>query len=318
MNLSKTKNGKALPRRRKNSLEWQSTWQLSLIAAPGILWFLMFAYIPMFGLILAFKDFNYAQGILGSRWIGLDNFRFVFESNDAVRIFRNTVLYNAAFIVLDNILGIACALALDSMSKKRHVKFYQTCLFLPYFISWVVVGYIMQALCSHEFGLLNTLLKSLGLNGVQWYNETKPWPAIIIFAHLWKNVGFKTLVYYGSVIGIDNQLFEAAKIDGATRWQTIYKIILPLLKPTVIVMFILAIGNMMRADFGLFYYVPNNTGILYEVTDVLDTYIYRTLKQLGDICGSSAVSAFQAIVGLVLVLLSNWAIRVIDEENAMF
>ena len=301
-----------------SSLAWKNTRQLCLLALPGIIWFIVFAYIPMFGSIIAFKDFDYAKGMWLSDWNGLENFKYLFSTDDAMRIFRNTILYNAVFIVLGTTVSVMTAIFLDFTKRRIFIKIYQTALFLPHLISWVVVAYIALAMFSFTNGFFNHLLVAWGKDPVSWYMEPKYWPVILIAFNVWKTIGFNVLVYYGSIMGIDSTLYEAAAIDGTSKAQMVFKITLPLLKPTIILMFIMSIGNMMRADFGLFYYVPNDQGALYAVTDVIDTYIYRSLKTLGDISGSSAASVFQSVVGLGLVLLSNYAVKKIDADSAMF
>lgn len=305
-------------RLKTDSLAWRNTRQLLVLAIPGILWFVIFAYIPMFGSIIAFKDFDYAKGIWLSDWNGLENFKYLFSTDDAMRIFRNTVLYNAVFIIFGTAISVMTAVFLDFTKRRVFIKIYQTALFLPHLISWVVVAYIALAMFSFTNGFFNHLLGSIGKEPVSWYMEPKYWPIILIAFNVWKTIGFNVLVYYGSIMGIDSSLYEAAAIDGASKTQMIFKITMPLLKPTIILMFIMSIGNMMRADFGLFYYVPNDQGALYAVTDVIDTYIYRALKTLGDVAGSSAASVFQSVVGLGLVLLSNYVVKKIDADSAMF
>lgn len=300
------------------SLKWASTWQLSVLALPAVIWFIVFCYIPMMGCVIAFKDYNSGKGIFGSKWCGLKNFEYLFGSNDAARILRNTICYNLAFIVLGILLGLVFALLLDQVKKPRFVKLYQTMLFLPYFISWVAAAFIAQGLFQYHNGVLNNVLTALGAEPIQWYVYSKPWPFILTLAHIWKSIGFNILLYYGAILGIDVTLYEAAEIDGANRWQRIINITIPMLKPTIIVLFIMNIGRIMRADFGLFYYVPNHSGSLYNVIDVLDTYIYRTLKVSGDISGSSAAAFFQSVVGLILVLITNGIVRKLDPDNSMF
>ena len=294
--------------------KYKNSAELAVMALPGFLWFLIFSYIPMFGIIIAFKDFKYNLGIFKSKWVGFDNFKYLFGSNDAFRIVRNTVCYNIAFILLGMIAAIAIAILLDSLSKRFLVKIYQTAMFVPYFISWVLVAYIAQALFEYNGGLVNTLIGKK----ITWYTEPKPWPFIIVTANLWKSIGYNVILYYGAIMGIDSSLYEAAEIDGATKWKMIRNITIPMLKPTMIILGLMGIGNMMRADFGLFYYVPNNSGALYASTDVLDTYIYRILKVSGDISGGSAAGLFQSVVGLLLVVAANAAVRKTDSENALY
>ena len=302
----------------KLTLKWRDTIQLSFLTIPVIIWFVIFSYIPMFGCIIAFKDFDYRKGIWGSDWCGLKNFRYLFASNDAVRILRNTIFYNVSFILLGIVIGVASALLLEQIKKKVMIKTFQTMIFLPHFVSWVVVAFVAQGLFKYESGLLNNILAKFGMMPKQWYTDIKPWPTILIIANIWKTIGFNTLIYYGGLLGIDTTLYEAAAIDGATTMQRIFKITIPMLLPTITILFIMGVGNIFRADFGLFYYIPNNYGSLYGVTDVIDTYIFRALKVSGEIAGSSAASFFQSVCGLVLVLGANGIIRKINPENAMF
>lgn len=291
---------------------------LTLMALPTIIFFLIFSYMPMVGIIIAFKDYTYTGGIFGSEWVGFENFVFLFSSNDAVRILRNTVVYNVFFIITMMASAIGVALLLDTLTSRKAIKIYQSSMFLPHFLSWVIVAFIARGLFNYESGIFNQLLVSLGFDRYSWYTETKPWPFILTFAQLWKNVGYQALIYYGAIIGIDSSVYEAAEIDGATKWQVTRHIKIPLIRSTMIIMFIMAIGGIVKADFGMFYYLPNNQGPLYPVTDVMDTYIFRSLNVLGDIQSSSAASVFQSIVGFILVITSNWIVRKIEPENAMF
>jgi len=228
-------------KKRRMTLEWRSTISLGFLTLPAIVWFIVFCYIPMFGIIIAFKDFDYAKGIFGSDWCGFDNFVYLFKSNDAFRILRNTILYNFSFIVIGTIAAIAMALMLDSIKSKAFIKFTQTTIFLPYFISWVVVAFVTQQMFALNNGAMNSLIEFFGGEKVLWYTNTKAWPIILIIANLWKQIGFNTIVYYGSILGIDSSLYEAARIDGASGRQCITKITLPLLKPTIVILFIMSI-----------------------------------------------------------------------------
>ena len=297
---------------------FMSNIQLSMLALPGIVWLIIFSYIPMFGIILAFKKFNYGKGIFGSEWNGFENFKMLFASNDGFVIVRNTVLYNVVFIILGTLLAIILAIMLETITKKTLIKLYQTALLLPYFVSWVVVGFAVVGLLTYESGLVNSIISALGGEKVMWYSEAENWPVIIVIGYLWKQVGYNMLLYYGSILGIDSSLYEAAKIDGANKIQQIVHITMPMLRPTVCVLLITSIGRMMRGDYGLFYYLPNNTGALYSATDILDTYVYRMMKVVGDIGVSSAIALFQSVVGLVLVVIANSIIKKIDSDSAMF
>lgn len=300
----------------------KSNKELLLLTLPGAIWFLIFAYLPMFGVTIAFKDWrihgNFFESWLKSDWVWLENFKFLFKSSDAWLITRNTVLYNVVFIVLGIILPVTLAILLKEIFNKRASKFYQTSMFLPYFLSWVVVSYCLFTFLSPEKGYLNTFLTSIGMDKVSWYTEAKYWPFIIILMSQWKGVGYGTVVYLASICGIDKTYYEAALIDGATKWQQIKNITIPLLKPIMIIMFITAIGGMFRADFGLFYQLPKNSGALYPVTNVIDTYVYRGLMNLGNVGMSSAAALYQSFVGMVLIITTNAIVRKVDEENAFF
>ncbi|MBR5613861.1 MAG: sugar ABC transporter permease [Clostridia bacterium] len=292
--------------------------ELSLLALPTIIWVVIFSYIPMFSIILAFKDYNSMKGVFGSEWNGLDNFKFLFSSNDAAIIIRNTVLYNLAFVILATAISIIIALLLETITKKFFIKLYQTVLMLPHFVSWVVVGFVMMGLFNYENGVANNLISALGGDKAMWYSTTKPWPYIITSSYLWKQVGYQALFYYGAILAIDDSLYEAGKIDGANKIQEIFYITLPMMRTTICTLLIVSIGSMMRGDFGLFYYVPNNMGSLYQVTDVIDTYIYRMMRVVGNVGVSSAVTLFQSVVGFILVLVSNAVIKKLDSDSAMF
>lgn len=290
-----------------------------LMALPGVLYLFINNYLPMIGIVIAFKDIDYSIGILTSPWNGFENFRYLFSTSDAFVITRNTIAYNLGFIVLNTIVAIAIAIFLNEIKKKYMLRFYQSVILLPYLISMVVVAYLVLALLSSNTGIMNkTILPALGMEPVEWYNEPKHWPFILPLVNIWKNIGFLCVIYLSSIIGIDGEYYEAARIDGANKWQQIRKITLPLLKPTVVVMIILAIGRIFYSDFGLFYQVPMNSGMLYPTTNVIDTYVYRALLQIGDIGMASAAGVYQSVVGFILVLTSNKIVRMIDAENALF
>ncbi|ETT40367.1 ABC transporter permease subunit [Paenibacillus sp. FSL P4-0338] len=292
---------------------------LLFMVLPGTLWFLFFSYLPMVGTVIAFKEYRFSRdgfwaSIINSKWVGWDNFKFLFSTNDAYLITRNTLLYNIAFIGLGLILSVLMAVVLSEIANKKLAKFYQTGMFLPYFLSWVVVGYFAFAFLSSERGLLNSMFGS----NISWYSESKYWPFIIIFVFLWKAVGYNSVVYLAAIMGIDKSLYEAAMIDGASKLQQIRSITLPMLKPIIIIMTLLAIGKIFYADFGLFYQVPRDSGTLYSVTNVIDTYVYRGLKTTGEIGMSTAAGLYQSVVGFVLVLTSNYIVRKFDKDSALF
>ena len=292
---------------------------LLFMVLPGALWFLFFSYLPMVGTVIAFKEYRFSRdgfwaSIIHSKWVGWDNFKFLFSTNDAFLITRNTLLYNLAFIILGLIFSVLLAVILSEIVNKKLAKLYQTGMFLPYFLSWVVVGYFAFSFLSSERGLLNELFGSK----ISWYSESKYWPFIIIFVYLWKAVGYNSVVYLAAIMGIDKSLYEAAMIDGASKFQQIRNITLPLLNPIIIIMTLLAIGKIFYADFGLFYQVPRDSGTLYSVTNVIDTYVYRGLKTTGEIGMSTAAGLYQSVVGFVLVITSNYIVRKFDKDSALF
>ncbi|OCT15226.1 sugar ABC transporter permease [Paenibacillus pectinilyticus] len=291
--------------------------ELFVMSLPAILYKLIFNYLPMLGLVIAFKQYRYDLGIWGSEWIGFKNFAFFFKSDSAFTVTRNTILYNMSFIVLTLLFALTFAILLNEIPRKW-IKLHQTTLFLPYFLSWVVVGYIVFGFLDHKNGFMNVMLQSLGDQPIKWYEQAKYWPFIIILTQIWKGVGFSTLIYYAGILSIDSSYYEAAKIDGASKWQMIRKITIPLLTPLIIILLIVAIGGIFRADFGLFYFIPNDTSFLYNATDVIDTYVYRSLRVVGDIGMSTAIGLYQSVVGFILVLLSNWIIKKINSDNALW
>ncbi|MEK4358275.1 ABC transporter permease subunit [Paenibacillus sp. FSL M7-1455] len=302
---------------RRELRHFRNNRELFLLSLPGILYKLIFAYIPMVGLIIAFKNYRYDLGIFGSKWVGLDNFRYLFSTDTAWRITRNTVLYNAAYILVTTVAALLLAILMNEI-KQKWSKFYQTALFLPHFLSWVLVGYVAYAFLNHADGLINRTLQAFGMDPVSWYQNAAPWPVILILVHLWKAVGFNTLIYFAGILGINGEYYEAARIDGATKWQMARKITIPLLSPLVIILLILSIGNMFRGDFGLHYFIPNNSGFLYGSTDIIDTYVYRALREIGNVSMSAATGFYQSVVGFVLVLLANGIVRKINPDHSLW
>ncbi len=296
--------------------------ELLFLTLPGTVWFLIFAYLPMFGVLIAFKNWRvhggFLESLIKSDWVWFDNFKFLFSSSDAWLITRNTILYNLVFIVLGIVLPVTLAILLKELHSKRLSKYFQTSMFLPYFLSWVVVSYCLYAFLSPDKGYVNNIRQNLGMDSISWYTEPKYWPFIIIFMSQWKGIGYGTVVYLASICGIDKSYYEAALVDGASKWQQIKSITIPLLKPVIIIMFINAVGGMFRSDFGLFFQLPKDSGALYSVTNVIDTYVYRGLMNLGNIGMSSAAGLYQSIVGLVLILVTNGIVRKVDNENAFF
>lgn len=309
-------------RKKSRWKKFKENKELLLLTVPGTLWFLVFAYLPMFGILIAFKEWRihggFIESLIKSKWVGLDNFKFLFGSSDAWLITRNTILYNIVFIVLGIVLPVTLAILLKELLNKKFSKFYQSSMFFPYFLSWVVISYCLFTFLSPEKGLLNSIITSFGGDKISWYTEPKYWVFIIIFMSQWKGVGYGTVVYLASICGIDKSYYEAAMIDGASKWQQIKYITLPLLKPVLIIMFITAVGGMFRSDFGLFFQLPKNSGALYPVTNVIDTYVYRALINLSNVGMSAAAGLYQSFVGLILILVTNGIVRKVDKENAFF
>lgn len=292
---------------------------LYLMMVPGALYLLINNYIPMFGLVIAFKQVDFQKGILGSPWCGLQNFQFLFQTKDAFVITRNTILYNVCFILLNTIIGIVFAIFICDIAWKTGKKIYQSALLFPYLMSWVIVGYIIYAIFSMQYGIANkTILPMLGINPVMWYNTPKYWPAILIITNTWKGIGYGCLIYISSINGIEASYYEAAELDGANKFQQVWNITIPEILPSVITLTLLSIGRIFYSDFGLFYQIPRDSGLLYSVTDTIDTYVYRGLMKLGNIGMSSAVGFYQSIVGFILVLFSNWVVGKISPDNALF
>ncbi|MDR2751560.1 MAG: ABC transporter permease subunit [Clostridiales bacterium] len=297
-------------------MRFQKNKELFFLALPGTLLFFVFSYLPLYGLILPFKNYKANEGFFKSAWAGFNNFRFLF-SGDAWRITRNTVGFNAIFIALSLIVSVSFALMLFELSAK-FVKLYQTVLFIPYFISWVVASYIGMCLLDMNYGFLNRIIEFFGGEAKLWYNTPKYWYVIAPLANLWKGVGYSTIIYYTALLGINAELYEAAELDGARKWQRVIHISLPMIKPLIIMLTLMSIGGIIRSDFGLFFSFTTDSKALYPVTDVIDTYVYRALRKLQDVGMSSAAGLYQSVVGFVLVLASNWMVRKVDPESSLF
>ena len=288
-----------------------------LIMLPGLIYLFINNYMPMPGLIVAFKQYNIKKGIYRSDWIGFKNFEYLFRTSDAFVITRNTILYNVAFIIVNTFMAIMVAIILSELYGKAK-NFYQSAILLPNLISTVIIGYLVFAFFSVENGFINnTILPLFNKDSVDWYSKSQYWPFIIIFVSAWKSVGYNCIIYLSSIMGIDRSIYESASIDGASKMQQIRYLTLPLLKPTIIMLTLMAIGRIFYSDFGLFYQVPMNQGALYATTNTIDTYVYRGLIQIGNISMSAAAGVYQSVVGFVLVLLANLAVRKFDKENAL-
>lgn len=292
--------------------------QLCLMCVPAVLLVFVLNYLPMGGIVLAFKKYRYDLGIFKSPWNGLNNFKYFFTSQDAWIILRNTIGINLVSIFLGLIVALSIALMMNELRKKIAIKVYQTLLFFPYFLSWIIVSYMLYSFLSTQYGMLNQLLEATGQATVQWYMKEEYWPVILILAGIWKGMGYGAVIYYAALMGIDNSYYEAALIDGASRMQLITKISIPLLKPVIVVNLLLQVGRIMYADFGLFYFLPRQSPLLYSTTTVIDTYVYNALISTGDIGIGAATGLFQSVVGLILILLANYAARKISRESALF
>ena len=294
----------------------KKTFVLTLMLLPGAIWFLVLRYVPMAGIVIAFKNYRpyprnptLINNIIHSDWVGLKNFEFIFHSSDAWRMIRNTLAYNLVFIILGLIISVAFAVLLSELTKRFMAKLYQTVMFFPFFVSWVVVSYFVFAFLGPTFGLLSDI--------ANWYMEPKWWPVILTSANLWKSIGYSTILYLAAITGIDPGQYEAAAIDGASKWQQVWHITLPNIKPMIIILLILNLGRIFSADFGLFYNVPMDSGPLYPVTDVIDTYIYRALQKL-TLGMTTAAGLLQNVVGFVLIMATNMIVRKLDRGNALF
>lgn len=304
--------------KRKKNKHWKDNLQLFTLALPTIILLLIFAYWPMFGVILAFKDYKVPKGIFGSPWAELKNFDFFFKSQDAWRVTRNTLVLNFLFIAVGTICAVIFALLMFEVKKAKHVKIYQTISILPSFLSWVAVGYIVYALLDPTKGIINKVLEYFQISGIAWYSEAKYWPGILAITKVWQGVGLGSIIYYAALMGVDNELFEAAEIDGAGKFQKTWYVSLPQIVPVIIIMVIMDIGKIFRSDFGLFYNVTRNVGALYSTTDVIDTYVFRALMSQGNIGMSSAVGLFQSVVCFITLMTANAIVRKISPDNALF
>ncbi|MCD6519870.1 MAG: sugar ABC transporter permease [Anaerolineae bacterium] len=289
-----------------------------IMSLPCVLHLFIFAYLPMFGIIIAFKDYRFDKGILGSKWVGFYNFKYLFSSATAPRITRNTIVMNLIFMSTGILASLTVALLMNEVQGTLRARFYQSAMFLPYFISYVIVGIFVFAFLSVENGIINHWLAKLGKDPIAWYNEPKYWPGILTLVNLWKGTGYGSILYLAVMLGIDPEYYEAAKIDGASKWQQIWYITLPMLVPIIIIQVLLSLGGMFRANFALFFNVPQDRSALYPTTDVIDTFVYRALIRLNDIGMASAASVYQSVVGFVLVVLANWAVRKIDPDRSLF
>lgn len=285
---------------------------------PAVIYLIINNYIPMAGLVLAFKKYNAQLGIWGSEWAGLENFKFMLHNKSFPLILRNTICYNLAFILVNMIVGVALAVLICEIRSTKARKLFQSSILFPFVISIIVVSYMVRAFLDAETGMFNHLLKMMDMKLVNWYNEKKYWPFILVFVNTWKGVGYGCILYIASIFGIDSSLYEAASLDGAGKLQKIRYITLPFLKPTVITITLLGIGRIFNSDFGLFYQVPQNSGLILDVTNTIDTFVYRSLSQFTNIGMSSAAGFFQSVIGFAMIMTFNGITRRVSRENAIF
>ena len=290
---------------------------LVMLAIP-LIYILIFSYMPMGGIVLAFKDYKYAGGIFGSPWVGLRNFRFFFISGAAATVIRNTILYNIAFIAVGMTVEVSFAIILNEVLGRVFKKLAQSMMLLPYFISWVVASSIVYNIFSYEYGVFNNLLTSIGLDPVNVYANPGAWPFLLVFFRLWKGAGYGCIIYLANITSIDPQIFEASQIDGANVWQQIRHITLPHLRPTMVILLLLALGGMFRGDFGMFYQLIGNNGILLPYTDIIDTYIFRMLISSADVGMSAASGLFQSVLCFATVLTANFVVKKIEPDYVLF
>ena len=302
----------------QHKFKWKTWLPIFLMGLPGFIYIFINNYMPIYGLVIAFQKYDYSKGVLGSKWVGWDNFEYLFKTNDAWTITRNTLLYNFGFIIINLILGVTMAIFLNEIRSKKMKKVYQTLVLLPYLMSMAVVSYLTYAFIGDRTGMLNGLLELIGQDKIMFYAVKKYWPYILNIVYIWRNTGYASIIYLATLVGMDNAYYEAAELDGATKWQQIRFVTLPLLKPTMIMLTTLSMGNIFRSDPGLFRLVPKNQGMLYDVVDTIDTYVMRAMLKGGNIGLSSAAAFFQSIVCVITIFVFNSIIRKISKEDALF
>lgn len=308
--------------RRKNR---KKTLMLLSMVAPTAIWLILLRYIPMLGIVTAFKKYkvytkspSLVNNIIHSKWVGLDNFKFMFASTDTAITLRNTVGYNLLWIALGVVVSVSFAIMLNEITNKFVAKTYQTLMFFPYFLSWVVVSYFVMALLDPTSGLIVKWQIAKFGEATEWYHDNGPWPVILTICNLWKNMGYQTILYLGTITGIDKSQYEAASIDGASKWQQIWYVTIPNIRTMIIILLIMDVGKIFNSDFGLFWSVPQDSGSLYRTTQVLDTYVYRALMNTKNIGMSTAASLFQNVVGFILIMITNSIVKKIDEDSTLF
>ena len=303
----------------------KKTLVLLTMVAPVAIWLLLLRYLPMGGIVLAFKNYkvnprnpSFISNLINSKWVGFKNFEFLFKTDPAWVMIRNTLAYNIVFIILGVIIPVAFAIMMNEITRKFFKKAYQTMMFFPYFLSWVVVSYFLNAFLDAQYGMIPAMQEAAGHARTSWYTTPGPWPFILTFANLWKNVGYSTVLYLAAITGIDTNQYEAAAIDGATKWQQVLHVTIPHLRTMIAILFIMNVGKIFASDFGLFYNVPMQNGALFSVTQTIDTYVYRAYMATGDPGQSSAAGLLQNVLGFVCILTANGIVKKIDSESSLF
>ncbi|WP_054026105.1 ABC transporter permease [Bacillus sp. FJAT-28004] len=291
---------------------------LYVLALPGLLFLIVFAYIPMLGHLIAFKKYNATIGFLNSPWVGFKNFEFFFSSGEWLHVTWNTMFLNSLFIIFGLGLAVVMAILLNEIRLAIFKRIAQSIIFMPYFISWMVVSLMVYALLNTTDGMINQTLKAFGMDAIGWYNNAEYWPTILTIIYVWKMAGYYSIIFLASITGISSDYYESARIDGATRFQQIWHITMPLIRPTIIVLALLAVGRIFYGDFAMIYGIVGDNAALFQTTDVIDTFSYRALRQLGDFGMSSSVALYQSFMGVIAIVLFNWIIRKVDKDSALF
>lgn len=285
---------------------------------PIALYVLIFAYIPISGIVIAFKNYNYTKGILFSDWNGFENFRYIFASGSAWLVTKNTIMYNLIFIIADNLFAIVAAICIAEMVGKYFKKIAQTFMFLPYFVSWVTVAAFMNNLFGFEYGIINNILRSFNMNPIDIYSNSSIWVFILPLLHVWKGIGFSSVIYISAIMGIDQECYESAKLDGADVFQEIWHITLPMLKPTIIILVLLGIGRIMRGEFDMFFQIVGSVPNLFNSTDIIDTLVFRSLVLTPDFGMASATGVYQSVLCFIIINIANFAVRKYEKDYALF
>ena len=289
-----------------------------LLILPAMVYVFIFSYATYPYLLIAFQRFNYQKGLLGSEWVGFDNFVFFFRSNAALAVTWNTIKLNVLFLIFVTFFAVALALLFNEIRNKFFIKLAQTTMIFPSFLSWIIVSYMMYSLFTMDFGIINQIIQAFGGEPVNWYSKAEAWPSILVGMKVWKEAGMASIIYLAAITGIDGSLYESADIDGASRWQKMIRITLPLIAPTIAILTLLNLGKIFYGDFGMIYAIIGDNGVLYSTTDVIDTYVFRALRQIGDPSNAAAVGLFQSTVGLLLVFGANWLTRRFFKEGALY